>query len=82
MFLNFGFVQSINAKAYSLSLHTSITSTSVDTPRIPNIWSSKPFLIWQRTDDYSFDNYTLDADLYNGSLKELKAFINSSVLSN
>jgi lysozyme len=56
--------------------------SSVDTPRIPNIWSSKPFLIWQRTDDYSFDNYTLDADLYNGSLKELRAFINSSVLSN
>lgn len=41
------------------------------TPKIPEIWQDKGYLIWQRTPNYKNFSTTIDFDVFHGRLNEL-----------
>jgi lysozyme len=47
-------------------------------PDIPSAWKTKGFTFWQKTDNYDLDGFTDDADVFNGDMEQLKAFIKKS----
>jgi len=40
-------------------------------PKIPNIWKKKGYLIWQKSNSYSFNSINVDFDLFKGNLNNL-----------
>ncbi len=47
-------------------------------PDLPLAWKTKSYSFWQKTDNYSNDDTTNDADIFNGSFTTLKLFIRDS----
>ncbi|KAA3639222.1 MAG: hypothetical protein DWQ02_04025 [Bacteroidetes bacterium] len=49
--------------------------TSSEQPDLPKIWKEKGWAFWQKSGSYKIGNTTNDYDVFNGSLDDLKAFI-------
>lgn len=41
------------------------------TPKIPQLWKDKGYLIWQKTDTYYIKSKTIDLDEYRGNINDL-----------
>ncbi|MFT3795817.1 glycoside hydrolase family 25 protein [Flavobacterium sp.] len=46
---------------------------------IPNAWDQK-WMMWQRSESYSFEGEHFDCDVFNGSHSELEVFIQSTII--
>ncbi|MEM6720181.1 MAG: GH25 family lysozyme [Bacteroidota bacterium] len=51
---------------------------SKKTPMLPKTWQEKGYVFWQKTDTYELADYKDDADVFNGDVESLKAFIKNS----
>ncbi|MEM6686935.1 MAG: GH25 family lysozyme [Bacteroidota bacterium] len=49
--------------------------TSADEPEVPSVWKEIGYTFWQKSDNYKLDDYTDDADVFNGSADALRKFI-------
>lgn len=45
------------------------------TPRIPSVWKTKAWTIWQKNPDYSVDSFSDDYDVFNGNSDDFANFI-------
>lgn len=52
--------------------------TSAESPTMPGAWKGMDWTLWQKTDDYHFENIQNDFDLFNGDLDDLKKSISGS----
>ncbi|WP_445455553.1 glycoside hydrolase family 25 protein [Flavobacterium sp. HNIBRBA15423] len=48
---------------------------------IPSAWDNK-WMIWQRSDSYSFQDTNFDFDIFNGNRLELRKFIRNTIVKN
>lgn len=48
---------------------------------IPSAWDDK-WMIWQRSDSYSYQETNFDYDVFNGSRLELRKFIRNTIVKN
>lgn len=49
--------------------------TSNEQPNLPKTWKEEGWAFWQKSGSYKIGNTTNDYDVFNGSLEDLKAFI-------
>lgn len=54
--------------------------TSAESPTIPGAWKGMEWVLWQKSDNYTFDNIQNDFDVFNGNIADLKKFIAESVV--
>lgn len=72
IYTDFGFAQEyfndLRIAEYDLWL---AEYTSLPRPTLPNLWKSKGFKIWQRSDRHSINSQLVDFDVYYGTLEDL-----------
>lgn len=51
------------------------------TSNIPSAWDNK-WMIWQRSDSYSYQEANFDYDVFNGNLLALRKFIRNTIIEN
>lgn len=54
-------------------------TNDLTTSNIPSAWDNK-WMIWQRSDSYSYQNTNFDFDIFNGNRMELRKFIRSTIV--
>lgn len=52
--------------------------TNASEPELPKIWQSAGWWFWQQTDDEILEGTQVDGDIFNGTLYQLKSFIQKS----
>jgi len=56
-------------------------TNDLTTSNIPSAWDNK-WMIWQRSDSYSYQDANFDFDIFNGNRLELRKFIRSTIVKN
>ncbi len=47
-------------------------------PKVPSVWKTKSWTIWQKTQNYSLDSYTNDFDVFNGSNEDFAKLVSGN----